>query len=115
MAAGRLESPADVIERLVWTSTFKAELQSVETLYQKAFLRYLNGTGRVNHALLHLDNLTDSEKNIAPDDPLVWCLMFLLFATGSPLLPPNQGQIEASLKLVVTPSILANSFIAKLL
>ncbi|KAJ7222139.1 hypothetical protein GGX14DRAFT_428153, partial [Mycena pura] len=94
MASGRIKSPADVIERLDWISTGKSELEGAESLYRKAFVRYLNGRGIVRHARLPLDSLTDSEKNIAADDPLARALMFLMYATGTQLLPQNDGRID---------------------
>ncbi|KAF7348819.1 hypothetical protein MVEN_01401900 [Mycena venus] len=94
MAAGRIKSPDELIERLSWTSTEKPELASFEALYAQAFNRYLKGAGRVNHPLLSDANLTDNERLIESDDPLARSLMFLLYATGTQLLPANGGTIE---------------------
>ncbi|KAJ7200758.1 hypothetical protein GGX14DRAFT_400367 [Mycena pura] len=94
MAAGRIKTPQDVIDRLDWISSDKPEFEAAESLYKMAFIRYLNGRGRVRHTRLPLESLTESERDISDDDPLARTLMFLMFATGTQLLPPNNSAIE---------------------
>lgn len=97
LASDRIKSPSDVIQRLAWTSTDKPEFAAAEVLYAKAFVRFLNGLGRVDHPLLPAERLSDAEKSISPTDPLARSLMFLLYATGSPLLPAGKIDVSASL------------------
>jgi hypothetical protein len=46
------------------------------------------------------DNLTEHEKSIPEDHPLVRAIMFLMYATGSPLLPRNNSKIDVRFLLL---------------
>jgi hypothetical protein len=109
MVAGRIKSPDELIERLHWVSSNLPELASSEALYTQAFIRYLKGAGRVNHPLLLDANLTDGEKLIESTDPIARSLMFLMYATGTQLLPANEGTIEVR-PASPTLHLLANTF-----
>ncbi|KAJ7882432.1 hypothetical protein B0H14DRAFT_2565413 [Mycena olivaceomarginata] len=71
MSAGRLRKPDDVVKRLAWKSTGDSELREDERLYRAVFIRYLNGQGIVDHKQLPRDNLTEHEKSIPEDHPLM--------------------------------------------
>ncbi|KAJ7802090.1 hypothetical protein B0H14DRAFT_3488836 [Mycena olivaceomarginata] len=94
MAAGRIQSPQDVLERLDWQSTGDPELQAIEALYRTAFHRYLSGHGIVRHPLLPRESLTEAEREIPDDYPLAQALMFLMYTTGSQLLPLSSQTID---------------------
>ncbi|KAJ7739630.1 hypothetical protein B0H14DRAFT_3515761 [Mycena olivaceomarginata] len=94
MAAGRIQSPQDVLERLDWQSTGDPELQAIEALYRTAFHRYLSGHGIVRHPLLPRESLTEAEREIPDDYPLARALMFLMYTTGSQLLPLSSQTID---------------------
>ncbi|KAJ7018129.1 hypothetical protein C8F04DRAFT_1152835, partial [Mycena alexandri] len=78
LASDRIKSPSDVIQRLAWTSTDKPEFAAAELI----ILFYL------------LNAYPMLRKAFPPTDPLARSLMFLLYATGSPLLPA--GKIDMS-------------------
>jgi hypothetical protein len=84
LAAGRVTSPDDVIRRLHWTSSGSPELEATKSLYIAAFTRYLKGCGRVCHPLLPPEELTENEKDIAPDDPLARSILFLMHIGSYP-------------------------------
>ncbi|KAJ7834546.1 hypothetical protein B0H14DRAFT_3461978 [Mycena olivaceomarginata] len=94
MAAGRIQSPRDVLERLDWQSTGDPELQAIEALYCTAFHCYLSGHGIVRHPLLPRESLTEAEREIPDDYPLARALMFLMYMTGSQLLPLSSQTID---------------------
>ncbi|KAJ7677149.1 hypothetical protein B0H17DRAFT_1139796 [Mycena rosella] len=71
LIAGRVKSPQEVIQRLSPSSAGK-------------------GKGRVNHPLLPVDKMSKWEKNISHDNPLVRLVLFLMFSTGTVLLPDNK-------------------------
>ncbi|KAJ7818068.1 hypothetical protein B0H14DRAFT_2601563 [Mycena olivaceomarginata] len=71
MSAGRLRKPDDVVKRLAWKSTGGSELREDERLYRAVFIRYLNGRGIVDQKQLPRDNLTEHEKSIPEDHPLM--------------------------------------------
>ncbi|KAJ7754753.1 hypothetical protein B0H14DRAFT_2635380 [Mycena olivaceomarginata] len=96
MAAGRIQSPQDVLEHLDWQSTGDPELQAIEALYRTAFHRYLSGHGIVRHPLLPRESLTEAEREIPDDYPLARALMFLMYTTGSQLLPLSSQTIDVS-------------------
>jgi hypothetical protein len=81
---------------LLWTSSGSLELEAIELLYIAAFTRYLKGCSRVCHPLLPPEELTENEKDIAPDDPLARSILFLMHIGGMPLLPVGDEEIEVS-------------------
>ncbi|KAJ7685813.1 hypothetical protein B0H14DRAFT_2654536 [Mycena olivaceomarginata] len=94
MAAGHIQLPWDVLKRLDWQSTGDPELQAIEALYRTAFHRYLSGHGIVRHPLLPRESLTEAEREIPDDYPLARALMFLMYTTGSQLLPLSSQTIN---------------------
>ncbi|KAJ7336902.1 hypothetical protein DFH08DRAFT_1018061 [Mycena albidolilacea] len=83
MAAGRIQSPRDVLERLDWQSTGDPEPQAIEALYRTAFHRYLSAHGIVRHPLLPHESLTEAEREIPDDYPLARALMFLIYQNST--------------------------------
>ncbi|KAJ6505144.1 hypothetical protein C8R45DRAFT_923436 [Mycena sanguinolenta] len=94
MSSGRLQHPDELIARLKWITMGDPSLRASEALYERAFIRYLRGTGRVHHPLFPAESQTEFEQNIAPEDPLIRSLIFLMCATRSPLLPLTSDEIE---------------------
>lgn len=102
MAADRVKSPQDIIDRLKWNASSNGALQPSEAVYRKAFVRYLKGSGIPRHPTVAKLELTDAEKRIEQDDPLVRSLMFLLYATGTLLLPASGSHIQVHLSDFLT-------------
>ncbi|KAF8181751.1 hypothetical protein K438DRAFT_1976048 [Mycena galopus ATCC 62051] len=94
MSAGRIQKPEDVIERLAWTYTGDEQFSATEARYRMAFIRYLSGQAVVKHPRLPIASLTAAEREIPDDHPLARALMFLMYATGSQLLPKNNSKID---------------------
>ncbi|KAJ7620044.1 hypothetical protein B0H17DRAFT_1219629 [Mycena rosella] len=92
LAAARIESVADVIERLTWRSSYIPCFSNLEECYKLAMIRYLSGKGVVCHSLLQ--DLTAEELSIAPDDPTACVLMFLMTVTGTQQLPQEDAMIQ---------------------
>ncbi|KAF8160100.1 hypothetical protein K438DRAFT_1776639 [Mycena galopus ATCC 62051] len=93
-SAGRIQKPEDFIERLAWTYTGDEQFSAMEARYRMAFIRYLSGQGVVKHPRLSIASLTAAEREIPDDHPLTRALMFLMYATGSQLLPKNNSKID---------------------
>jgi len=104
MAADRVKSPQDLIDRLHWISSGNTDLLTSEAIYRKAFIRYLKGSGIPRHPTVAKLELTDAEKSIDQDDPLVRSLMFLMYATGTLLLPASGDVIDVRLHPVIPVS-----------
>lgn len=87
MNARKIRSPQDVLDRIEWKTTGRAELLGYETKWKDALARYLFGTGVIVHASIDRSLLTQAELDVDPHDSLFRGEHFLEHVTGVRLLP----------------------------